>query len=564
MRIIHFSIFLSMILIFCGGFLSESFAIDFVDSSGYTPSWAQGKGYHTVLVQCTQYSGDGSSDSYWCLEWMAYVLDQGVENFPQSTLENTSTTNIDSSALVKGDLYFGPLTKFLPPNSSYEKTWDPNLDWKPNLDNPGWVIGEPFVLPVKSTVETVGIIDNVAQAIFIPDISGKNSLLVAITILEFENNLKANDFFQAGKAGFLNKIESENSIEDISGQGTVYFDDCIAYQKNFDLADESSQFVCVRDKYLVSIAATQSGGYVTDNFYDYVLPSETAGDISSKIGKNIDITFQKIDDKKSGAKSITGKESCIALVDKAEWKNEACIAKVLNVGFGEILTIAKGVSLYNSEGIFRNSGTINVLGSINNWGTFENYGTINVSGQVSISESDIINKGAIMINDGSSVVVQSKGTLDNFGTISNNDQLINYGIINNHCDGVISGNPVGMRDFGIGKIPIKQISCEVISEKTSETTSSTPSETKTTSSSNIVSQEKIESSENSIAESGLNVIGNAMAALILIGMPVLFIVLIILKIKRRLPEGMFKKIMKIVGILFLALIVIGIILGALN
>lgn len=100
-------------------------AVDYVDSYGYTPSWAPGNGYHTVLVKCTQVSGDSSNDSYWCLEWMAYVLDQGIENFSKSTSETSSTTSsttkINPNALVKGDLYFEALTKFLPSDSFYEK-----------------------------------------------------------------------------------------------------------------------------------------------------------------------------------------------------------------------------------------------------------------------------------------------------------------------------------------------------------------------------------------------------------------------------------------------------------
>ncbi len=538
-----------MILLFSGGFVTESFAINYIDSSGYTPSWAPGNGYHTVLVKCTSVSGEGSSDSYWCLEWMAYVLDQGVENFPQSTSETSSTAKIDSNDLVTGDLYFGSLTKYLSPNPA------------------DWVTGDPFTLPQTDNAKNAGVIDNVAQGIFVPDIYSKNSLLVATMILEFENNFKAKEFFDTKKMEIQNEINSQNSMEDITGGGSVYFDDCKIYLKNFDLPDESSRYLCVRDKYIVSVSANQFGGYVTDKSLDYVLPDEAAYDISTKIGKNIDVTFQKIIDNQSGGLSISDEKSCKALIAGAKWNNNGCVAKSLSIESGEILTIYRGVVLINSNGVFKNSGTINVLGGIYNWGTFENFGIINVSGQVSIDDNSIINKGTIMINDGSSVVVQSEGTLDNFGTISNNDQLINHGKINNHCDGVISGNPVGMRDFGIGKIPIKQIPCETISEKTSETTSNTPSETKTTSSSNIVTQEKKTeaiNSEKSLGEVGVGVIAYAFTTILFLGLPVLFVVLIVLKAKKRLPEGMFKKIMKIVGILFLALIVMAIIFGALS
>ena len=52
---------------------------------------------------------------------MAYVLDQSIENFSKSTSETSSTTKINPNTLVKGDLYFGALTKFLPSDSFYEK-----------------------------------------------------------------------------------------------------------------------------------------------------------------------------------------------------------------------------------------------------------------------------------------------------------------------------------------------------------------------------------------------------------------------------------------------------------
>jgi hypothetical protein len=444
-------------------------AIDYVDSSGYVPSWAPGNGYHTVLVKCTQVSGDGSNDSYWCLEWMAYVLDQGIDNFPESTSETShttlTTTKIDPNDLVKGDLYFGSLTKYLPPNSSYEKAWDPNLDWKPNPNLPGWTIGDPFTFPQTDNEKNTGLTDNVVQGIFVPDISGKNSIQVGIMILEFENNFKANEFFEKEKVKIQNKINSQSIMEDTFGGGSVYFEDCQGYLKNFELADESSSSVCVIDKYIVLVGATQFGGYVTDKSYDYVLPEEIVYDISTKIGKNIDVTFQKIIDNQSGGISISDEKSCKELISGAKWNNNGCVAKSLSIESGEILTIYRGVTLINSNGVFKNSGTINVLGGINNWGTFDNFGTINVSGQISIDDNKITNKGTIMINDDASVVVQDSGTLDNYGTLTNNDQLINYGIINNHCDGVISGNPVGLRDFGMGTIPINQVSCETISEK---------------------------------------------------------------------------------------------------
>jgi len=450
------------------------FAVDFVDSSGYTPSWAIGTGYHTVLVKCTQVAGDLSSDSYWCLEWMAYVLDQGIENFPESTSEVSSNAKVNPDDLVKGELYFGSLKKYLPPDSSYEKSW---------------VVGAPFAITEKHVTQyaTAGVHDQVAQGIFVSDIYDNNGVLTAIVILEFENKIKANELFDIKSAENQNKINSQNTMEDIYAGKNIYFENCYGYLKNYDLPDESALVNCILDKYVVSISSNQLGGYVTDSSFDYVLPDEVVNDISRKIGKNINDTFQTVIDSQMGGITISDEKSCIALIEGATIGDAGgCIAKFLNIDSGEILTISKGVDLYNSKGIFKNSGTINVLGAITNWGSFTNFETINVSGQIVI-HGTLINKGAIMIENDASIVVSDDGTLDNFGSIINNDDLINFGIINNHCDGVILGEPIG-NDFGFGDEPIKQIPCGTIPEKVEPkiTPTITP-EVKTTTEPEIIS-----------------------------------------------------------------------------
>ena len=73
--------------------VGQAFAIDFRDSTGYTPSWAKGSGYHSVLLECIGISDVYSRDGNWCMEWTAYVLDQGIENFPESTKSGSSTSN---------------------------------------------------------------------------------------------------------------------------------------------------------------------------------------------------------------------------------------------------------------------------------------------------------------------------------------------------------------------------------------------------------------------------------------------------------------------------------------
>ena len=83
----------SLILVSSVMLTNQSFAVDYRDSTGYTPSWAKDAGYHSVLLKCTEMIGSYSRDGDWCLEWTTHVLDQGVENFPQST-QGTASSSI--------------------------------------------------------------------------------------------------------------------------------------------------------------------------------------------------------------------------------------------------------------------------------------------------------------------------------------------------------------------------------------------------------------------------------------------------------------------------------------
>lgn len=78
------------ILFFGSYFVSDSFAVNYRDSTGYTPSWAISSGMYSALDTCLDLSGDTSRDGNWCLEWTLYVLDQGVDNF---SMENESYNN---------------------------------------------------------------------------------------------------------------------------------------------------------------------------------------------------------------------------------------------------------------------------------------------------------------------------------------------------------------------------------------------------------------------------------------------------------------------------------------
>jgi len=60
------------------------FAVDFQDSTGYTPSWAIGQWNDVTMMKCTEIIRDNSNDGNWCFEWATYIEDQGIENYPDS------------------------------------------------------------------------------------------------------------------------------------------------------------------------------------------------------------------------------------------------------------------------------------------------------------------------------------------------------------------------------------------------------------------------------------------------------------------------------------------------
>ena len=51
------------------------YAIDYVDSTGYTPSWAYSLGQYQTLAKCLAIIEIDSLDGNWCFEWAAYTLD---------------------------------------------------------------------------------------------------------------------------------------------------------------------------------------------------------------------------------------------------------------------------------------------------------------------------------------------------------------------------------------------------------------------------------------------------------------------------------------------------------
>ena len=160
-------------------FTNQAFAVDYRDSSGHTPSWAKGAGYHSVLLKCTEIIGDYTRDGNWCMEWTAYVLDQGVENFPNSVTEDKSS--IPNFVLEDGPLYSGDLTQFLPHGSDFGDDWQ---------------IGKPFTVNDLDQMKNAGVIDIVNQRLVIPDLwDESNFLKISFMIMEFDDAKTTSEFY---------------------------------------------------------------------------------------------------------------------------------------------------------------------------------------------------------------------------------------------------------------------------------------------------------------------------------------------------------------------------------
>jgi len=81
--------------------------VDYIDSTGYTPFWAKNTGMYSVLNKCNMIIGETTRDGNWCFEWVTYVVDQGIENFPQSaesTSSTSSTLNLSERVCTKNQI----------------------------------------------------------------------------------------------------------------------------------------------------------------------------------------------------------------------------------------------------------------------------------------------------------------------------------------------------------------------------------------------------------------------------------------------------------------------------
>jgi len=85
-------LFLGPTLVFSVLLSSQSFAVNFRDSNGYTPDWAKPLGPYQTLSKCSTIVSEMTKDSNWCLELVGYVLDQGYDNFPESVTGKQSAS----------------------------------------------------------------------------------------------------------------------------------------------------------------------------------------------------------------------------------------------------------------------------------------------------------------------------------------------------------------------------------------------------------------------------------------------------------------------------------------
>lgn len=263
-------------------------AIDYVDSSGYTPSWATGQEYHYVLNQCNNLIGDYSSDGNWCYEWVAYVLDQGVDNFPESTKSDSSPK---SFKLEDGPLYSGNLVSFLPDKTNFGSDWQ---------------VGQPFTMENLEQMKSGGLVDFTSQRIVIPDLWDEtNFLKISFIIMELENEKSASEFYSKTKESiysqnfpnvveyfelydqgiFSDKLELERSSE-----YTVA--DCIGQIINYDRENEEAKLTCIKENYIIAVMASWKTALYNPSFT--LGGTESAVDEYSEIMvKNIENNSQK-------------------------------------------------------------------------------------------------------------------------------------------------------------------------------------------------------------------------------------------------------------------------------
>lgn len=77
--------------------ISNAYAVDFFDDTGYIPDWAVLMDKYQALEKCSSIVGDTTKDGEWCLQWAAYVSGNGESN---TLLDNfTQGANLEQNCV---------------------------------------------------------------------------------------------------------------------------------------------------------------------------------------------------------------------------------------------------------------------------------------------------------------------------------------------------------------------------------------------------------------------------------------------------------------------------------
>lgn len=188
--------------------LQPSYAIDYVDSNGYTPNWAYSLGEHQTLAQCSIIIGIHSADGNWCLEWVAYTLDMGINyNTPSEPIDESLKQYLPSSIQLGDD--------WLATNFAYSGKFNQN-----GLEN------------VIESELSIGYYNNDAK------------LKGIATVAKFISADYSNEFFDKLYKGIITKIDSNKRWSSDNEK-------CIGI---IDTTDNTKSWLhCVKDDYVIQI-----------------------------------------------------------------------------------------------------------------------------------------------------------------------------------------------------------------------------------------------------------------------------------------------------------------------
>jgi len=213
-------------------------------------------------------------------------LAKGIENFPESTSENTKSS-IPSFTLEDGPLYSGPLTKFFPDSFTF---------------GDDWLVGKPFTVKKINVLNEAGIVDIASQRIVVLDqFDDSKFLKMSYILTQLDSTTKAKQLYEQVK----NKIKSENyptereyfELEE-KGISSNYLEfektqeffvaDCIGVMKNFYKYNEEGVLTCIKDNYVVATNAAWTNDVIFNKHLYGVTPEEAVADYAKIIINKID------------------------------------------------------------------------------------------------------------------------------------------------------------------------------------------------------------------------------------------------------------------------------------